>query len=467
MGMGHYNRAWLLVGQAVQVSVGLQLDRPVDFVSTSVKAPSRSKHVFLGCFVLDTLIAARLKRRPHLRTDDVEVVGLVEEDGLEEWDPWTDCLTVRRGSSGSSRIPASILSTFNRLIEVLKPLNDAACVPASSNYMQTSTALLHKLHIWSQSQPASFVESLPGNGEQAALLLPHQNHLYNVYFTTLAVSQLLSRGSEYEAEDLEPCTRSAKRVAGLINQHSKTFGLLIVPPTYEYFVKTVYDVVHTVQSSIESTHIVLNDWKRNLDHCLDAMEPAWPVFETFKSSITYQSTSEPRRHSQVAFDLISGTSQDNDTPMSGGKTPQSMASYETINSHSPQVFRTIARPENSQQPRSTMQSLKARGPRSSSFGQSSGHGLPQNPLSIYENAHAPYLSNKRPSTSTDKSQAPVASLQQTGQSPFNIAPPTNPQLHRSLTMSSADVEFDPMFNELMRLDATEWCGPHILSIFQS
>lgn len=231
---------------------------------------------------------------------------------------------------------------------------------------------------------------------------------------------------------------------------------MIVPPTYEYFVKTAYDVVHTVQSSIESTHIILNDWKRNLDHCLDAMESAWPVFENFKSSITYQATSEPRRHSQVAFDLISGISQDTDTPMSGGKTPQSIASHDTMNSHNPQIFRTMARSETASAPRSTMQSMKGQTPQSSSFGQStSGHGLPQNPLNMYENAYAPYQ-NKRPptGTGTEKSSATVTSLRP--QSSFNIAPPNNPQLHRSLTMSSADVEFDPMFNELMRLDATEW-----------
>jgi Fungal specific transcription factor domain len=457
MGMGHYSRAWSLIGQAARAAIDLNLDRPMDLVSNSTKARSRSKHVFLGCFVLDTLVAARLKRRPHLRTDDIDAIGLVEEDGLEEWDPWTDCLTVRRGSSGSSRVPASILSTFNRLIQVLKSLNDATCVPAGADCMQASATLLETLQTWSQSQPRSFLDSLSSNSEHSPSLLPHQNHLYNIYFTTLAASQLLSRGNEYEALDLEPCTRSAKHVVGLINQHSNNFGLLIVPPTYEYFVKTAYDVVHAVQSSIESTHIILNDWKRNLDHCLDAMEPAWPVFESFKTSITYQSTSEARRQSQVAFDLISGISQDTDTPMSGGKTPQSMASYETMSSQSPQIFRTMARPETSQQQRTSMQSLKAQEPRTSSFGQSSGHGLPQNPLNIYENAHAPYLQNKRPSTGTDKPSVPVTSLQ--SQASFNIAPPNNPQLHRSLTMSSADVEFDPMFNELMRLDATEWYVP--------
>jgi hypothetical protein len=197
------------------------------------------------------------------------------------------------------------------------------------------------------------------------------------------------------------------------------------------------------------------------------MEPAWPVFESFKSSITNHSTSEPRRLSQVAFDLISGISPDTNTPISGVKTPQSMASYEALSPHSPQTLRTMARANSSQQSRSAMQSTNPKGPRSSSFGQPSGHGLPQNPLSIYENAHAPYHSNKRSSTSTDMPSVPVVPLQETGQSSFNIVTPNNPQLHRSLTMSSADVEFDPMFNELMRLDATEWCASHILLNFGS
>ncbi len=269
MGMGHYGRAWSLIGQAVRTAIELQLDRLLDLALSSAKSRSRSKHVFLGCFVLDTLISARLKRRPHMRSDDIDDVGLVEEDGLEEWDPWTDCLNVRRGSSGSSRVPSSILSTFNRLIQVLRSLNDAACLPTGGNSQKASAALLEKLHSWSRSQPDSLFDYASNNAD-LRFLLPHQNHLYNIYFSTLAVSQLLPRG-EYEAVDLEPCTRSAKQLVGLINQHSNNFGLLIVPPTYEYFVKTAYDVVHSVQSSIESTHIVLNDWKRSLDYCLDGM----------------------------------------------------------------------------------------------------------------------------------------------------------------------------------------------------
>lgn len=224
--MGHYNRAWSLIGQAVRAAIDLQLHRPGD-LANSARSRSRSKHVFLGCFVLDTLISARLKRRPHLRSDDIDAVGLVEEDGLEEWDPWIDCLNVRRGSS--SRVPASILSTFNRLIQLLKSLNDAVCISPGANYLQASTALQERLHIWRQSQPGPLFDFLSNNGEPTSLLLPHQNHLYNIYFTTLAASQLLPR-NEYEAVDLEPCTRSSKQVVGLINQHSNNFVSVQPPP---------------------------------------------------------------------------------------------------------------------------------------------------------------------------------------------------------------------------------------------
>ncbi|KAK6580732.1 hypothetical protein PZA11_006968 [Diplocarpon coronariae] len=363
MGMGNFSRAWLLVGQAVRSAIDLRLDRPID----SSSRDSRSRHVFLGCFAVETLIAARLNRRPHLRADDADLVGNLEEDGLEEWDPWIDCLAVRRSSLGNPRTPASILSTFNRLIQ---------------------------------------------------------------------------------AVNLEPCTRSARQTVDLLNQHASTFGLLIVPPTYEYFVRIAYDIVHAVHSSIESTHIALNHWKHSLDNCLDTLEPAWPVFEAFKASSVYQSTSQAtRRQSQVAFDLINGVDQEPDTPMSD-RTPQSLASYDAFDPFSPQN----SRPQVEQvRPRGVSQ---LRGGRPSS-GQSSGHGLPQNPRNIYEDVHATIGSAKRHPSNKHTAAKPAAP-QLAVQPSFNIPPPVDPQLHRSLTMSSADAEFDPMFNELMRLDATEW-----------
>jgi hypothetical protein len=455
IGTGRYSRAWSLIGQAVRIALDLQLDQPTD--SSASKSKSRAKHVFLGCFALDTLVAARLNRRPHLRSEDLDHIGLVDEDGLEEWDPWTDCLNVRRNNSTSSRVPASILSTFNQLIQVLKILNEAACLPTGSNSLQISTVLLQKLHIWSQSQtPPLYFDSTASGSEQALSLLPHQYHLHNVYFTTLAVSQLLSHAHGRESANLEPCTRSARQISCLIHQHSTTFGLLIVSPTYEYFVKTAFDVVHAVNGSIEHTHIVLDEWKRRLDNCLDTLEPAWPVFESFKTSVSYQSASHARRESQVAFDLMSGVSQDSDTPISG-KTPQSLASYETVNAYSPQVTRPQTSSETSQSRTSLHPNIASKiMNRSASFGQSSGHGLPSNPLNIYQNAHAKW-GNAQPHMLSNKVANKAAAETSTpNRQSFEIIPPDNPRLQRSLTMSSSDVEFDPMFNELMRLDATEW-----------
>ncbi|KAE8443737.1 hypothetical protein EG329_001417 [Mollisiaceae sp. DMI_Dod_QoI] len=452
MGLGRYSRAWSLIGQAVRTAIDLQLDQPLDPVANLLKAKTRSKHVILGCFALDTLIAARLNRKPHLRAQDIDPIGLLEEDGLEEWDPWTDCLNVRRNKTGGSRGPSAILSTFNRCIEVLKILNEAICFPTGSYDQRTSTALLEKLNIWSHSQSSTlYFDSAYDEDEIARSLLPHQYHLHNVYFTTLTTSQLLSHMEGDNSVDLEPCTRSARHTVDLLTRHSHTFGLLIVPPTYDYFVNKAYEIVRTLNSSIESTHLVLNDWKRNLDHCLDTLESAWPVFETLKSTVAYPSTSQlARRHSQVAFELVGGVNQEPDTPVSG-KTPQSMSSFDAMGAYSPQIFRPQAELRAGNQSGKSTVKVSHR----PSFGQSSSHGLPQNPLNIYENAHVTFGGLDR---RLDKPATKIPSRQPVVRTAIDLAQPSNPQLHRSLTMSSADVEFDPMFNELMRLDATEWTG---------
>lgn len=283
MGLGHFGRAWSLVGQAVRAAIDLELDKKSDPCNSTSKGKSRAHHVFLGCFALDTIIAARLSRIPHLRADDIDGVGLIDEDGLEEWDPWTDCLSVRRGSAANSRIPASILSTFNRLVQVLKILNEAICSIGKVNHLQLSTGLLEKLNIWSKDQSTPlYFDSSAIKTDQYMSLLPHHHHLHTTYFTTLAKTQLLAHDGGRESVDLEPCTRSARQIVELLKQHSHTFGLLIVPPTYEYFVKTAYDVVNEVRCSIDNTHIVLNDWRRSLDSCLDSLEPAWPAFEAMQ-----------------------------------------------------------------------------------------------------------------------------------------------------------------------------------------
>jgi hypothetical protein len=403
IGMGHLGRAWMLIGNAVRAATDLQLHKWSDSTSNPYQPKSRAKHIFLGCFVLDTIVAARLGRRPHLRADDASEVGMIDEDGLEEWDPWTDSLSVRKTYLASSRVPSSILSTFNKLVQVLKVLSEAICTSRGEQSLQLSTTLLEKLHIWSRSQsPPLYFDSSLANSEQALSLLPHQYHLHFTYFTTLAVSQMLAHNQGQDGLSLEPPMRTARHISELLKRHSNIFGLLIVPPTYEYFIKSAYDVVNEVRGSIDHTHVTFNDWKHDLDVCLDEMETAWTTFESLRDTASHQSPSRRRRESEVAFDLINGMNQQPqpDTPMSA-RTPQS---FDLSGPYSPHPLTGQGQSSaNTQRPRTTSHTMgvpPSTSHRSQSFGRTS-HGLPQ-PPSMYQNAHA-VLVNRG-----DQSQVPAA-----------------------------------------------------------
>ncbi|KAG0646699.1 Quinic acid utilization activator [Hyphodiscus hymeniophilus] len=440
MGINQLTRAWFLIGQAVRAATSLGLGRPSDDIMKAF-SKSRAKHVFLGCFVLDTIISARLEHRPHLRAQDVDLVGLIEEDGLEEWDPWKDCLAVRRGSVGS-RGPAAVLSTFNKLVQVLQILNEATCITDNCKRLQHSTGLLEKLHIWSSAQPSPlYFDSSAMKGENAISLLPHQHNLHIAYLATLATSELNSHGQGLESVNLDACTKPARQIAELLREHSENFGLLIVPPTFEYFIKTAYDVVRAVNGSIESTHIQLNGWKHSLDNCLDSMEQAWPVFESFKTSPSYQMNPKPsmtngRRQSEVAYDLISGTQTDA-TPVSG-KTPNSMTTYDAMMLYGSHIYHPLpgnqSQPGHLSTPMGTSNVAKMASPvsaRTTSFGQSSVQNLP---LNLQTNSQA--IFNERNPISTDPWSRSA-----------NLGPPFQPR---------EGAEMDPAFNEFAALDAVEW-----------
>ena len=87
IGKDRWSSAWLLIGQAVRLAVDLKLHRSSS--PSSGDRRGRAKHIFLGCFLIDTMISAHLGRHPQLRTEDADAAGPLDEDGLEEWDLWT------------------------------------------------------------------------------------------------------------------------------------------------------------------------------------------------------------------------------------------------------------------------------------------------------------------------------------------------------------------------------------------
>jgi hypothetical protein len=105
----YYNPAWILVGAASRILATLETP-----MRTS---DSRYAHVVASCYLLDNLLALALDRRPYMEKSDLERAGSVEEDGLEEWQPWNGELDTP--SSNRSRSPTLALSSFNRLTSLV------------------------------------------------------------------------------------------------------------------------------------------------------------------------------------------------------------------------------------------------------------------------------------------------------------------------------------------------------------
>jgi hypothetical protein len=109
VGRSSAEAAWLLVGFAFRT---LEIMDP-----SLLAADSRYKHVLHGCFVLDSMLAMQLGRHPYLRAHEARQSGRIDEEGLEEWQPWNG------GSEHSLcqqlRTPTLALSSFNALSDLV------------------------------------------------------------------------------------------------------------------------------------------------------------------------------------------------------------------------------------------------------------------------------------------------------------------------------------------------------------
>jgi hypothetical protein len=288
MGRNHWSRAWLLIGQAVRIAIDLGIDKEPEGDAQHHKSAdkkSRSKHVFLGCFALDTLIAARLGRRPQLRKNDAERVGPVEEDGLDEWNPWTDCLALRQRIPDGPHGPTAVLSTFNRLIILLKILNSVICdVPNGARRVEHCKELLRELDSWGQVLPALLDPS------SKPPLLPHRFHLHLAHISTMAVvySHLTTCSNEMNVSSstiAETFVTTARQTMWLLMRQSENFGLLIAPPTYDYFTKIACESAQKVQDGLADAHLTYTAWQQNMEQSLASMGKTWPTFEILRDSL--------------------------------------------------------------------------------------------------------------------------------------------------------------------------------------
>ncbi|KFY63094.1 hypothetical protein V496_04193 [Pseudogymnoascus sp. VKM F-4515 (FW-2607)] len=249
MGMNRWKQAWSLIGQAVRIALELGLEKFAD------DAKSRNRHVFFGCFVLETFVAARLNRSPHLRAQDAFKCGLLLEDGSDEWSPWVDSIGIRRNGESSSRGPAATLSTFNRLVQISAVLNAIICgYSIGTGDHGKFGQLLHKFGWDSKAQEKS---GLP--------LLPHQYHLSCLYSATRAPLHANLREETSRAEESFP---------EILDGLRKNYGLAAVPPTFDCLAH-----VFIRQFASHGRTVASEDALNSLVELLTEMAQTWPTFQ--------------------------------------------------------------------------------------------------------------------------------------------------------------------------------------------
>lgn len=242
---GNLGLAWSFVGKAVYHAVELSL-----LNSGATQSPpldDRGKRVVLSCFVLETLLSARLHRRPYMRTSDIQSVGLLDADCIEEWEPWRptglSSSAAACSSAQPSHQPAKILSTFNLLVQTSTILNDKL---QCHNHDTDKRVPQGHLDIFDLVESHNRLDSLAAQSDSHDAT----PQALNLLLATLACHpQLLSAGTDAGYTNLtssSTITLDAHRILALVAEGVKQQGAVTLSP-----VSDVY--LHIIESSNSNT----------------------------------------------------------------------------------------------------------------------------------------------------------------------------------------------------------------------
>ncbi|KAJ5152097.1 hypothetical protein N7492_010392 [Penicillium capsulatum] len=242
-GQQEWTTAWMLVGHGVRIAQTLGLDQPSFLPSSRSPEQSkqwgRAKHVFLGCFLLETLIAEQASQCPSLRKDDLARVGSINEDGLEEWHPWEDQTGLRSTQSARAamqRGPLHSLSTFNRLVSLVAVLNDLCFYRQDPTVSRSQLEYLElQLQRWEAALPRSYRVDL-----QSRPIKLGSPHIFGLEMTYHGIScalslQIAARESDQNLPDTPYRGRaieSSKRLLQLVQMYMETYSFSATVPTF-------------------------------------------------------------------------------------------------------------------------------------------------------------------------------------------------------------------------------------------
>ncbi|PWY65017.1 hypothetical protein BO94DRAFT_356599 [Aspergillus sclerotioniger CBS 115572] len=296
IGLEDWTAAWLLSGQAVRMAISMDLGAFTDVRRSDELR--QGKAVFLGCFVVDSLLSFRLSRRPCMHPRDLTLVGLLEEDGLEEWNSWADVLPPTGAGQGKSpprRGPLLALSCFNRLVELAGVLNKIARdSTAGPNAPLFAEQLVLELKQWDDRLPLGCRLIGPESiyPERHSALLPHQSYLGLTYVATLLWLYLRIAPQELGLHRSQrPAIEGAKkllyRALPMVSQHLDNFQICGLPPLFELSLRTIAEQAFTLRNKIESDMFPFGRWTEALLQRTTELSSTWPVYRSLVALIDH------------------------------------------------------------------------------------------------------------------------------------------------------------------------------------
>lgn len=300
IGLEDWTAAWLLSGQAVRMAIAMGLDTYSNNQRSDEIKQGRT--VFLGCFVIDSLLSFRLGRTPCMSSHDLTTVGRLEEDGLEEWNSWVDVLPPMRGSQSRNppqRGPLLSLSSFNRLVDLAAVLNKISRGSSEASTMYVSARqIVLELKQWDDCLPLGCRLIGPESiyPERHSALLPHQTYLGLTYVATLLCLYLRMVPKESTLHPSQrPATEGAKkllfRALPMMSQHLENFQTCGLPPVFEITLGTIAKQALTLRDTIMQNTFPFTQWTEGFLHRIVELKSPWPVYDSLVSAIEQRSRS--------------------------------------------------------------------------------------------------------------------------------------------------------------------------------
>lgn len=223
LGLVHYSRcewdcARLLCGQAILIASHIGLCQHEKHGS------DQSQRIWLGCFVLDTLLATYIGRTPQVRTRHVRDMLKINEYAPEEWEPWhlQEALLSGTGSQiPEFDSPTHSLSVFRQLIQLLCIMNDWMCSPTR----KSDEDYKNSLRLWKDELP----EHMALMSIEAMDTVPTPPNVLNLHMIYVSLHASLSYHPQGERSG--DYTKELKMVINEAEGFLAHFDQKVLPPS--------------------------------------------------------------------------------------------------------------------------------------------------------------------------------------------------------------------------------------------